>query len=276
MSRPAHSQVPSREALLAALRRCAQRMQPALPDAATVAAEAGISVELLQAQLGPEANYAALLAYQPAPLDTRERIIASAAHVFAQKGFQKASLDAVAAEAGLTKGAIYWHFKNKNELFFALLDDRFRRDTSPLLQAKTELIAAGGDVRAALLAMFQGSVLRCTDDPEWARLYLECLSLSRDADVRTRLAAFYEQVWAVSADFTRDLQAHGLVPGHVDAQVSAVFWGALFDGLILAWLLKGEELPLATLLPAIFDLIWQGMAPPVSPSELSHTGENRS
>lgn len=252
---------PQREKLLAALRETARLHSPRMPDLSTVAAHADVSVEEVREHLGPPENFAALLSYQGPVQDTRDRIIASAARVFAEKGFQRSSLDAVAADAGMTKGAIYWHFKNKNDLFFALLDDRFRRDTSPLFDGLAAMVRGGGDIRAQLGGMFEASLRRCTDDPEWARLYLECLSLGRNDDVRERLAAFYEQIWSVSAGFTRELQSHGLAPDRIDPQVAAVFWGALFDGLILAWLIKGDDLGLDRLLPAIFDLVWRGIAP---------------
>ncbi|MCB1660881.1 MAG: TetR family transcriptional regulator, partial [Pseudomonadales bacterium] len=94
-----------------------------------LAQSAQVSVEVVQKTLGSAQNYPALLAYE-SPNITRERILAAAMSVFSQKGWQKTSLDEVAAAAGMTKGAIYWHFRNKNDLFFALLDARLQRDTS--------------------------------------------------------------------------------------------------------------------------------------------------
>jgi AcrR family transcriptional regulator len=51
---------------------------------------------------------------------TRAALIASARHVFATRGFEGASLDEIAEAAGYTRGAIYRHFANKEELFFAV------------------------------------------------------------------------------------------------------------------------------------------------------------
>jgi AcrR family transcriptional regulator len=51
---------------------------------------------------------------------TRAALIASARHVFATRGFEGASLDEIADAAGYTRGAIYRHFANKEELFFAV------------------------------------------------------------------------------------------------------------------------------------------------------------
>src|SRR5271166_4734292 len=63
---------------------------------------------------------------------TREHLLQAAAQVFAERGFHGASLDEVAAAAGFTKGAVYSNFKNKEDLFLALLEDAYTRELSAL------------------------------------------------------------------------------------------------------------------------------------------------
>lgn len=55
-------------------------------------------------------------------LVTREKILEAASRVFVQRGVSKASLEEIAETAGVTRGAVYWHFKNKHDLFIALHD----------------------------------------------------------------------------------------------------------------------------------------------------------
>lgn len=59
---------------------------------------------------------------RPRDEQLRDRLIAAATSVFARNGYTGASLDAIAAEAGVTKGGVYFHFSGKEELFFAVLD----------------------------------------------------------------------------------------------------------------------------------------------------------
>ena len=61
-----------------------------------------------------------------AALDTtpREAVVAAAARVFVRDGFQSASLREIAAEAGLTTGAIYSNFDGKGDLFLAVLEEK--------------------------------------------------------------------------------------------------------------------------------------------------------
>ena len=63
---------------------------------------------------------------------TREYLLQAAADVFAERGFHAATLDEVAAAAGFTKGAVYSNFKNKEDLFLALLEDSYVRERTAL------------------------------------------------------------------------------------------------------------------------------------------------
>jgi AcrR family transcriptional regulator len=54
---------------------------------------------------------------------TRKALLAAAADVIGEKGFDRASLEEIAGRAGMTRGAVYGNFKNKDELFLALVAD---------------------------------------------------------------------------------------------------------------------------------------------------------
>jgi AcrR family transcriptional regulator len=53
---------------------------------------------------------------------TREALLATSLRLVAQRGFSTTSIDDIAREAGVTKGAMYWHFASKGDLFGAILD----------------------------------------------------------------------------------------------------------------------------------------------------------
>lgn len=65
--------------------------------------------------------------------DARSELLAAAAEVFAERGFRDASVDEVAARAGYSKGAVYWHFSGKDDLFFALMEERVDRPTREMI-----------------------------------------------------------------------------------------------------------------------------------------------
>ena len=56
--------------------------------------------------------------------ESRDELLTAALRVFARRGYRDAGVDEIAAAAGYSKGALYWHFSGKEELLFALLEER--------------------------------------------------------------------------------------------------------------------------------------------------------
>jgi AcrR family transcriptional regulator len=79
---------------------------------------------------------------RPTRDQTRARLLYAAGEVFAKHGYDRASLDDVAAAAGLTKGAVYSSFASKDELFYALMRDR--------IDERLALVAAAVDRQTTL------------------------------------------------------------------------------------------------------------------------------
>ena len=57
-------------------------------------------------------------------LESRDELLAAALRVFASRGYRQAGVDEIAAEAGYSKGALYWHFSGKADLLLALIEER--------------------------------------------------------------------------------------------------------------------------------------------------------
>lgn len=101
---------------------------------------------------------------------------------------------------------------------------------------------------------------RIRADEDWPRLYLEFIGQARDDDMRARLAHFHEQSKEHVAGYIRIMQAAGLAPANRDALLLATFWNALFDGLMLAWIINPSR-DQDDLIARIVTLLWDGMAP---------------
>jgi AcrR family transcriptional regulator len=69
---------------------------------------------------------------RPSRDDTRERLFAAAAAVFVRTGIAGASIEDICVEAGLTRGALYSNFGNKDELVMAMIDDHVDRSLNEL------------------------------------------------------------------------------------------------------------------------------------------------
>src|SRR5689334_10968603 len=95
----------------------------------------------------------------------RARLLEAAEHLLADRGYHATSVDQVVREAGLTKGAFYWNFASKEELFLELLEDRFDSRARGLMAmvatAPAEDSTSGrvGEAIAALIADHRQVVL---------------------------------------------------------------------------------------------------------------------
>jgi AcrR family transcriptional regulator len=122
--------------------------------------------------------------------ETREQVLAAAARVFAARGFHATSLDAIAEEAGFSRGAVYYNFADKEELFLELLDRRCAERAQDLREvfADTPEDDVAATSRQAQLAA-QHALDAMTGDPEWRALYLEFLAhAARDGAFRRRFS----------------------------------------------------------------------------------------
>lgn len=122
--------------------------------------------------------------------ETREQVLAAAARVFARHGFHATSLDAIAEEAGFSRGAVYYNFADKEELFLELLDRRCAERAQDLREvfASTAEDDVAATSRQAQLAA-EHALDAMTGDAEWRALYLEFLAhAARDAAFRRRFS----------------------------------------------------------------------------------------
>src|SRR4051794_30033157 len=126
---------------------------------------------------------------------TRRKLVASAARVFAEKGFSGASIEQISDDAGLSRGAFYAHFTDKSELFLAVLDQ--------MVDGLQQLVAdAPGRPGPEVLleALSSAHVGSSRIEPAWFQLYSEFRSLAlRDTATRQRLAQHYRRLRKVIA-----------------------------------------------------------------------------
>ncbi len=243
-----------------------------------IAVVAGLPWQTVRKLLGPRERFAEWL-NQPAGSqqtdDSRSRIVAAAARCFAQKGYDRASIDEVAKEAGLTKGAVYWHFKSKDDLFFALLDERcieMDRYLPEALATAYQAAQSTGDPRQGLVTLITGIFQRIAADPEWSRLFIEFFGQTRDPAVRERLGERYRQFYASAIATIRGSNPNC---NEQEATDLAVFWTALIDGLLLAWMINPETIAIEARIERIIHILWDGLGqrsvfphpPPFSSSE---------
>ncbi|WP_447928355.1 TetR family transcriptional regulator [Vreelandella sp. EE27] len=98
---------------------------------------------------------------------TREALLNAAEEVFFDKGVARTSLEQVARHAGVTRGAVYWHFKNKGDLFMGLVE-RVRMPFQSLVEEVKNVDPNVSPVDAIQLACLAG--MRRLEQPSHRRI----------------------------------------------------------------------------------------------------------
>jgi AcrR family transcriptional regulator len=189
-------------------------------------------------------------------------VLAAAGRVFAKRGFHAASLDAIAEDAGVTRGAVYYNFADKEELFLELLDRRCAERAQDLREVFAE--TEPGDVEAAsrqAQLAAQHALDAMTGDAEWRALYLEFLAhAARDPGFRRAFARRTDQMRSVLEDVvvaqTEPLADTLPVP---PAQLAVVI-DALGVGLWAHHMLHGAKAVPPDLFSKALALLVQGLA----------------
>lgn len=171
---------------------------------------------------------------------TRNSLMDAAERVFGEKGVARASLSDIAQAAGATRGAIYWHFKDKVDLFGAMMD----RVTLPLERGFGALEESTCPDPVERLRAVLALVLHGVASDERTRRVFEIALYKVEyvgelIGVRDRhIAASDGFTNQLARDFELAAQAQRVVLPMTPVE-AAVGLHALFDGLIRNWILGG-------------------------------------
>jgi AcrR family transcriptional regulator len=171
---------------------------------------------------------------------TRARLMDSAAAVAARRGIEGASLDEVAGLAGVTKGAVYANFSNKEDLFLAMLDAHFDARLAEI----DRILSTSADPDAQAREAAQGLMRVLDAQPEWHRLFFEFAAhAARNEGFREQLVARYRALRERLAELLADrAERLGIEPVVPPAEVAAMAF-AMANGMALERLLEPEAVP---------------------------------
>ncbi len=158
---------------------------------------------------------------------TRQRLLDGALHAFSRTGFHDTSVDAIVQESGASKGAFYFHFPSKEDLFLALMNslaDRLAREVDAAVATRQTPMEQLDAALATVVDLF-------TRHRTIGKVFL--------VDVPTQNRAFARQVRAIHDRFVT------LIQGHIDAAIDA---GAVapLDSAIVARMWMGAVTEVVT------------------------------
>ena len=121
---------------------------------------------------------------------TRNLLLGAAEQVFSLRGYEKAQLEEIAQASGFSKGALYAHFKTKEELFLALAKTK-----AAGYQTKLRVALDSATTREAKIAAFRSFYVNLSKEKEWALIILEAkLFVTRHPEVKERLRRAEEEL----------------------------------------------------------------------------------
>ncbi|MEA2493703.1 MAG: hypothetical protein QOJ29_1614 [Thermoleophilaceae bacterium] len=188
---------------------------------------------------------------------TRSELLEAAARVFITRGFEGASIEAIAAEAGYTRGAFYSNFQSKEQLFAELLQERaysvYREMAEATVQGARPTFRETGEQLARIQADENGNWL--------FRLWLELLAhASRDESFRQIAAGFWSANRKLSATgIAEAFREKGKKPPAAPETLATAMI-ALDIGLALQHFVDPKAAPLE-LYPELYELLFSPLAP---------------
>ena len=196
---------------------------------------------------------------------TREQLLDAAERVFRERGVAGSSLAEVAAAAGVTRGAVYWHFRDKADLYAAMCE----RATLPL---ETMLEDAGASVHADPLAALRDlavtALTRLARDPR-SQAVFEVMFHKSEASAE--LAPIAERKQRERRHCLTQVErvllqavAKGQLADDTDTALAAQALHAYIAGIMHEWVLDPTAYDLAVAAPALIDALLAGLraAPP--------------
>ena len=249
------------------IKAAAKQVKQAAPSrkvsVSDVARLAGISRQTVYRHIGGKGKVGKLVG-NPMP-DTedgdeksKDRILTAAYKTISKVGYAAATVDKIAAEAGLTKGSVYWHFATKKDLFLALLEKRLAHR---LIEYPKYAYAAAqsADMLPGLTAMLNNQISFALSDPDWQKIYLSYLLHGQDKDIAKRLHELYTVLINSGTALLSKMQKDGLLDLAIDTRALTIIWTAVLDGIVLASLRSPGAFDYKSLAPQLARVFWEGI-----------------
>jgi TetR/AcrR family acrAB operon transcriptional repressor len=175
---------------------------------------------------------------------TRLNILNAALELFHETGYSRTTLEQIARKAGVTRGAIYWHFKDKVDLFLGLKDEIEQSAGTRLEDLLLWSVASLDDMREGVLRLF-----RNIEENDRFRRYFEIVLYRAEftAELQPLLTRYRDKLQRLQQKDQEDLirlQQSGRVRADLDCARAALGFRCLFVGILDNWFMDTGLFPL--------------------------------
>jgi AcrR family transcriptional regulator len=170
--------------------------------------------------------------------ESRDEILKAATKLFASRGFHETSMAEVARSAKVSKALIFWHFKTKEELFFAVLGCLLEPYVIDFADEASEL-----DEKKQILKLLEFYLLFVRDNASSIRFFVaQLLHDEQMSDgLTTQVMALYEGYRTLLTDLITRAQEKRLCSSRVLPQMATAFLLATLNGLLIGYLFLGNQ-----------------------------------
>ena len=196
---------------------------------------------------------------------TRQHLLDAALEVFWRDGVTRASLQAIAQQAGVTRGALYWHFKNKEDLFETLFEqqyaDFFAAFNDQTLRDNQDVWT---HLQHNLTTMFETLATRESKHKFCNVMFSKCEQTAGNETI-TELACRYHRLFQKQIAYALQLsREQGRLPENTDIELAAIYLESSLVGLIKIWIDEPERFDLIAkskrVIAANMRVLQQGLA----------------
>jgi AcrR family transcriptional regulator len=190
---------------------------------------------------------------------TRENLLDAALVSFHEKGYLATTLDDIARRAGITRGAIAWHFGSKAELLNAVIRERYVRATARMM----EVAAQGGTPLQVLRRVLLHWMTYLEEDAEFRAIHeitlRTPLSAEMDEGMRERVEGIRRSVAYFAGLIQQGIDA-GEIRQEVNPDVAATSALGMTNGISMIWLLDPTAFSLKARAEEMVDVLIYGLA----------------
>lgn len=181
---------------------------------------------------------------------TRAALLHAALEIFYRYGVAQASLQEIATTAGVTRGALYWHFKNKEDLFDALFQQFFSEMDA---QIASDIAAQSPNIWQCL----EQTVTHCfhnMEHDESFRKFIHIVHLNCDHTENNqtivKLLQKYQNMWfSHLRSIFQICQQQQIIPPETDVVLAVLYFQSHLQGLTDLWLTNPHNISLTEMAP---------------------------
>ena len=190
---------------------------------------------------------------------TREQLLDAAERVFRERGVASTTLGEVAAAAGVTRGAVYWHFRDKADLLGALCE----RTSLPLDRLFDQACCSGRDALDTLRTTAIAALTQLAGDPRAQAVFQLVFQTCGVTEEMAPLASTQQRERGACLARVEELLERAIAEGRLPPDTDPVLAGealhAYVMGLMQSWVRNPGAYDLAAAAPALIDAMLAGL-----------------